>query len=126
MVFGSILKELQGGIRQGTRFGTKNVRKLSGFKVKVFLLLVPGILLGHYIDQIVDKLKREQKLGKGVLRYVILQTVFSALVMYLMSIYSLEYTNEFQNTYAGLFFVSLFFGMQTNYIVNLQQVLGKL
>jgi hypothetical protein len=36
------------------------------------------------------------------------------------------YAAEFQGTLTGIFFVALFFVVQTNFITNIQTVLGKL
>lgn len=121
-----VVSNISTSIKSGTSFGKSDVKYLGGFKIKVLTLLIPGILLGHYVDQIVNKMKRNKVFGEGVLNYIILQTIISMSVIYLLFYLNKSYTKEFQNTYAGLFFVSLYFGMQTNYISNLQKLLGEL
>lgn len=121
-----VVSNISTSIKNGTSFGKKDVKYLGGFKIKVLSLLIPGILLGHYVDQIVNKMKRNKVFGEVVLNYIILQTIISMSVIYLLFYLNKSYTNEFQNTYAGLFFVSLYFGMQTNYVSNLQKILGEL
>jgi hypothetical protein len=114
-------------IYEGTDFGTFKYRNHFGsFVIKIVSLIVPGIIFGHYIDQYVNKWKTEERFGNQVISYIVLQTFLDIMVVYSLHRLNKKYTEEFQNTFAGLFFVSLFFGMQANYVSNLQQLLGKL
>ena len=123
-VVNTISSELQTAIAEGSSFGTKNTTKLSGFIVKVMFLIIPGIVLGHYIDQYIAKLKRTNQLGNSPVAYIGAQLLTNIAVLYGISKLNKAYTQEFQNTYAGLFFVSLFFGMQTNLISSIQEALN--
>jgi hypothetical protein len=113
-------------IEEGLTFGKSNSTRFGGLLIKTIALLVPGIILGYVIDTLSYKWKEEKKFGDNLLTYVVIQTILSICVFYLLIITVTKYTFEFQNTYSGLYFVSLFFGMQTNYITNLQQLLKSL
>lgn len=89
--------------------------------VKSALLIIPAIILGHYLDEFVNKLGIENKTYS-----VTLQTFLNILVIYILHTFMRSYAKEFQMTLAGLFFSALFFGMQTNYISNLKSLLPKL
>jgi hypothetical protein len=80
--------------------------------------IVPGILLGHYLDNSIKKLNLDTK------HSVALQTFLNISLIFVINKISFEYAREFQITFAGLFFSSLFFGMQTNYIDNIKKLLG--
>ncbi len=116
----SVISELKNTLAEGTNFGPKDNSRLPAFTLKVILLLIPGVFFGHYVDQFVNKLKQQETLGNNLLTYVFVQTMISISIIYTLSKINKPYTQEFQNTYAGLFFVSLFFGMQVNYVSNLK------
>lgn len=118
-----IQKFIEKDLEEGLTFGKKNSRRFGGLLVKTIALLIPGIVLGYVIDTFSYKWKEEKKFGDSLLTYVVIQTLLSIGVFYLLISTVTKYTFEFQNTYSGLYFVSLFFGMQTNYITNLQQLL---
>lgn len=121
-----IVKEINKDIREGIKFGKKDSTRFGSLMLKTMSLLIPGIVLGHIIDRITNKLKEEKKFGENILTYIIIQTILSISVFYMLISKVKTYTYEFQNTYSGLYFVSLFFGMQTMYIKNLQEYLyGK-
>lgn len=112
-------------IYAGFDFGKKTTKKdFLSFSIKILVLLIPGILLGYYIDKIVKDLYDKQKFGKKVIYYICYQTMLSIIVLYILS-YMSHYTEEFQNTFAGLYFTAFFFGMQTNYTSYLQRFLGE-
>lgn len=95
--------------------------KNEGFfvmNVRSMMLIVPAIILGHYLDESVDRLKL------STLKSVVLQTFLNVFLIYLLHKISVSYTKEFQVSLAGLFFSALFFGMQTNYIKNLKVLLA--
>lgn len=85
--------------------------------VRSMILILPAIILGHYLDEFVDRSDLDTK------KSVALQTFLNILIMYLIHKISKTYTQEFQVSLAGLFFSALFFGMQTNYIKNLKILL---
>jgi hypothetical protein len=89
--------------------------------IKSLMLIVPAIFMGHYLDELVEKLDIKDKV-----RSVALQTFLNVLVIYVIHKIWSAYTKEFQVSLAGLFFSALFFGMQTNYIRDLKGLLPQL
>jgi biotin transporter BioY len=85
------------------------------------ILIVPAIFMGHYIDELVEKMNIKDKTMS-----VTLQTFVNVLVIYILHKVWLSYTKEFQVSLAGLFFSALFFGMQTNYIRDIKGLLPQL
>jgi len=105
-------------------FGKRDQTNFIKLSVKILSLLIPGILLGHYLDQGINRLKQQQLLP-NLFWYIALQTLIMIVIFYILIMYSKNFTLEFQSTYAGLFFVAFFFGIQSNYISNVQELLGK-
>jgi hypothetical protein len=85
--------------------------------LRSMLLILPAIILGHYLDEFVDKAKLDAK------KSVALQTFLNIFIIYVLHNISKTYTREFQVSLAGLFFSALFFGMQTNYLRNIKILL---
>lgn len=85
--------------------------------VRSMILIVPAIILGHYLDEFVERTKLTK------LKSIILQTILNILIIYMLHKVNAAYTREFQVSLGGLFFSALFFGMQTNYIKNLKYIL---
>lgn len=101
------------------KFGIPDTRNdtFVNMNSKSLAFIIPGILLGHYIDKSISKLNLETK------RSVALQTFINIFIIYFLNKLSYSYAIEFQLTFAGLFFSSLYFGMQTNYIDNIKKIL---
>lgn len=111
-------------ISNGFHFNNKNPSKILPLTVKVFTFLFPGVVLGHYIDQYINKLKNEKRLGNNLLVYIFIQTVVSVMIVYYLVNFAKSYTKEIESSIAGVFFASLYFNMQTHYIDNIQHYLG--
>lgn len=86
--------------------------------VKSMMLIIPAIILGHYIDTVIEKLRLNKY------KSVTLQTFLNIFIIYVLHRININYAKEFQMTLAGLFFSALFFGMQTNYIRNIKLILN--
>lgn len=110
-------------IREGTDFSKKDNMHFVSFVLKCVALSIPAIILGYDIDKRVEKWKNKSVLGDNLGIYIFTQTAIIIVTIYLLYLISSNYTAEFQNTFPGLLFGFLFFGMQTNYIVNLQKML---
>lgn len=96
--------------------------KNEGFfimNVKSMMLIIPAIILGHYLDELVKKCNLTLK------KSVVLQTFLNIFLIYMLHKINYTYTKEFQVSIAGLFFSALFFGMQTNYMNNLKKFLSS-
>lgn len=90
---------------------------------KSLALMIPAIFLGHYLDEFVKWLQKHKKLGRRTGSYVLAQIFLNTTLIYAIYKMNYRYANEFQMTYAGLFFSALFFGMQINFITNLKSLL---
>lgn len=92
--------------------------------LKSIALLIPGMILGHYIDKYIHQLEKKEVLGKSMLAYVVIQSAINIAIIFGLHYIYHKYTDEFQRTLPGLYFSGLFFGLQVNYIQNIQQLLG--
>ncbi len=89
--------------------------------IRSMILILPAIFMGHYLDELVEKMNIKNKTQS-----VLFQTFLNILIIYILHKISSAYTKEFQVSLAGLFFSALFFGMQTNYIHDLKNLLPQL
>lgn len=109
------------------RFGEEAVSDIVPFTIKFLWFVVPAALLGHVIDQGVLVAQRRRMFGEGrsaKMGYLGLQLL--AWLLLFFGFYNLTpgYAREFQGTAAGIFFIALFFAVQTNFVTNLQAVLN--
>ena len=110
------------GIKNALDFGNSSkIQKyerthFATFFLKTVLMIVPAIVLGHYIDEYMDHLHKHRKLGEKAMTYILAQTMLSIIVVYILYRMFRHYADEFQTTSAGLFFSALFWGFQTKYI----------
>lgn len=109
---------------EGFQFGKLTHTEFIPFTIKFIALAVPGVVLGHYLDQGVYKLQTLHVFGEKEFAYVCLQMMAWVLMFYGLLTCMTDYAEEFQGSVAGIFFVALFFTVQTNYVTNLQHVLG--
>ena len=110
-------------IQRATDFGTFRSRKnFFSFALKCVFYIVPAIILGNYTDVAIRKIQTN---NEDVLYYILLQTFVIIATLYIFLQFLTKYTNEFQVTIAGGFFAVLYFGMQTNYIVMIQEYMGS-
>lgn len=92
--------------------------------LKSFMLLIPGAILGHYVDMAIRSIQDKKQLGSEVWKYVLFQSIINILIIFALHKIHRSYTDEFQRTLPGLYFSGLFFGLQMNYIKNVQTLLG--
>lgn len=112
-------------IQRATDFGTFRSREnFLSFTLKCIFYIVPAVFLGNITDITIQKIKNKKELGDYMLYYILLQTIVIITTLYLILIFSSNYTNEFQLTMAGGFFVVLYFGIQTNYIDMIKQYIN--
>ena len=102
-------------------FGQPDTKNESFMRLnaKTLAMIIPAIVLGHYID--VFMTRQSKRFSKRV--SVLVQTLINVSVIYVLHIIDYAYAKEFQTTFAGLFFSGLFFGLQTNYISNIKSIL---
>lgn len=119
----SITSQLTEDLTSGFSFGKEdNQKTFLSFTIKVVTLLIPGIVLGYYIDKFVKDLYDKKKLGNKIIYYIAIQTLISIAVIYILS--KFKYTDEFQYKLAGMYFSGIFFGIQHNYLTFLQTFLN--
>ena len=109
------------------RFGEEAVSEFFPFTLKFLSFVVPSILLGHLIDQGVWALQRRKTLAEGRMGktgYLAIQLFIWLLLFFGFYNLTPNYAREFQGTAAGIFFIALFFAVQTNFVTNLQSVLN--
>ena len=113
-------------LHRATDFGTLRSREnFLSFTLKIMFYIVPAVIIGNYTDAIVKKLQKDKLLGDNVLYYILLQTFIIVSTIYLFAVYMSDYAREFQMTLAGMYFVVLYFNIQTNYIVMIQEYMHQ-
>ena len=122
----SLKKYINHSVSDGISFGHETYDTFLSFTIKFISHSLPSILVGHYLDQGVFYAQREALLGSLPLSYVLLQISIWMLFFYGIFHILPLYTSEFQGSLTGIFFVTLFFIVQTNFIRNIQIVLGVL
>lgn len=108
-------------LHKAFQFGTPDPHSVRGFSLRFLMLAVPGVLLGHFLDELV--LVAQQRYDLTAVSCLLLQTMAWVGFFLVLHNYAPRYGAEFQSSYAGLAFVSLFFTVQTNYVINLQKAL---
>lgn len=112
-------------MERATDFGSVRSRKhFLSFLLKIWLYILPAIILGNYTDITIQKMETYQLLGENTFYYILLQTLFIISTLYLFVILFYDFMSEFTNTIAGSYFIVLYFGMQTNYIHMLKDLLN--
>jgi len=94
---------------------------VEGFVTRFLLLAIPGTVLGHLIDE--GLLAAQQRLRLHAATCLLIQTAIWVVFFFVIHDFLPHFGAEFQSSYAGLAFVTLFFTVQTNYVTNLQAVL---
>ena len=104
-------------------FGTFRSRdSVFSFTIKIILYIIPAVVFGAYTDKMIQTLYGYKIFGESMISYVIAQTGLIILTMYvLISIFE-NFTSEFQKTTAGTYFIVLYFGLQTDYIKMIKDV----
>ena len=125
-VIRKIEKNLLHSVTEGLTFGSDNYTSMLSFTIRIITLALPGIVLGHYLDQGIYWTKKQKLLGASAVSYMVAQILAWVLIFYSIFIFASSYAMEFQGTVAGIFFVTLFFTVQTNFVTNLQTVLGTI
>jgi hypothetical protein len=110
-----------------TNFGTFRYQNdLLSFILKIMIYIIPAIILGHFIDIVVKKNRNHNVFGNNIIYYIILQTILNIVNLYLFVLFLPKFTSEFQTTISGLYFIVLYFNMQTNYLDMLKEYMNSL
>jgi len=112
--------------QRATAFGTFRSRSsFASFALKILLYILPAVLLGYSTDRFIKILKKEQVLGKNLLFYILTQTFLIIATVYILFVFLVDFMSEFQVTFAGGFFIVLYFGIQLNYIQMIQTYMDQ-
>jgi len=119
--------KLSNVLKRSTDFGTVCSRDdLLSFTIKVIIYIVPSLLIGDIIDKTVLKFENQKTFGTYKLNYILFQTLFNIITLYIFIVLFPKYMSEFQMTMPGVYFITLYFGMQTNYMSMLKQYMNSL
>lgn len=114
-------------IDRATDFGTLRSRNdLLSFTLKIIVYIIPAVILGHFTDITVKKYRTHNVFGKNIIYYILLQTIFNIVTLYLFILFLPRFMSEFQTTISGGYFIVLYFSMQTNYIYMLKEYINNL
>jgi hypothetical protein len=122
----SIKKYVHRSVLDGLSFGHEKYDTFLSFTIKFVSHSFPAIIVGHYLDQGIYYVQREKYLCNLTLSYTMLHIDAWMILFYGLFHLLPSYAAEFQGTLTGIFFITLFFIVQTNFITNIQTVLGKL
>ncbi len=86
--------------------------------------IVPAVILGHSTDIAVKKMRFDKVFGEVTIYYILFQTLFNIVTLYLFILFLPNFMSEFQQTISGGYFIVLYFGMQTNYIDMLKEYIA--
>jgi hypothetical protein len=112
-------------IDRSTDFGTFRSRNdLLSFTLKIFFYIIPALILGQSTDIVVQKMIIHKSFGDDIIYYILFQTMLNIITLYLFILYLPNFMSEFQLTISGGYFIILYFGMQTNYIVILKKFMN--
>lgn len=112
-------------IDRSTDFGTFRSRNdLISFTLKIIFYIIPALILGHSTDIVVQKMMNYNSLGNDIIYYILFQTMLNIVTLYLFILCLPKFISEFQVTISGGYFIVLYFGMQTNYIVLLKKYMN--
>ena len=113
-------------ITEGFSFGQEKYSTIVSFGLKVAIHSLPGFIIGHFLDEGVFWLKKNNILGDYLLTYILFQISVWVTMFYLLFQLLPSYANEFQGNIAGIFFVTLFFLAQIHIITNIKLWLGTI
>lgn len=118
--------DLNNILKKATNFKDRHSQKnFIAFVIKCFFFIIPAIVLGNYTDRMVEKIKKNKILGSNTLYYILLQTIIIIISLYLILLISSDYINSFGFTLSGNLFISLYVGIQINYILMIKEYLNK-
>ena len=114
-------------IDRATDFGTLHAQNnLLSFTLQMMIYIVPAVILGHFTDIVIKKIKSDNVFGKVIINYILLQTMLNIVTLYLFILFLPKFMSEFQTTLSGLYFTALYFSMQPNYIDMLKEYMNSL
>jgi hypothetical protein len=120
------LMDLNNILKKATNFKDRHSQKnFIAFVIKCFFFIIPALLLGNYTDRTVEKIKKNKIFGNNTFFYIFFQTMIIIISLYLILLISTDYINSFGFTLSGNLFITLYFGIQINYILMIKDFLNK-
>ena len=99
-------------------------KSLTGFVLKVLLMMLPAVILALITDSVMCSF--QTKTGTSAITCVLMQTSIIILTIYSLRTCAPYATKEFQTTLAGVFFISLYFGLQQTYYSSIHTAFNDL
>lgn len=111
-------------IEQGLDFGTlRSQNHFFSFILKSLLYIIPAIILGKFTDNTIKSIIENKYFGNNnIIYYILLQTLIILSTFYIFILLLKSYSNEFQLSIPGIFFIVLYFGTQVNYINMINEI----
>ena len=110
-------------VTEGLSFGNQNYTSILSFTIRIIAEALPGTILGHYLDQGLFWTQQQKWMGTSAIPYTLAQIVAWIVIFYSLLHFIPSYAAELTGL-SGIFFITLFFLVQTNFVTNLQTVLG--
>ena len=108
-------------------FGSRKSRNnICSFTLKILFYIIPAVILGHFTDRMINIVEDHKMFGDNLFHYIFLQTVLIISTFYILIVLLKRFVSEFQTTIPGTFFVVVYWGMQTNYIIMLKKLMDSL
>ena len=108
-------------IQRATDFGNIRSREnFFSFTLKFIFYIIPAIILGNYTDLIVKTFKQYKTFGEYLIYYILFQTFIIISTLYIILVFLSDFSSEFQITLAGSYFIVLYFGIQSNYLLMIK------
>ena len=111
-------------IERATDFGSRRSQKnFFSFTLKILFYIIPAVIIGNYTDNSIKNLKTYKILGDNDLYYFALQSLLIITTLYVFAVFFEKMMREIHNTISGVYFIVLYFGIQTNYIYMIKNYL---
>lgn len=110
-------------LNRATDFGSlSHQNDFISFTIKIFIYIIPATLLGDFIDKSIVTMEEKEVLGGDThALYILLQTFVNISILYLFILFLPDFLKEFQSTMPGVYFITLYFTMQTNYMNSIKE-----
>lgn len=109
-------------LKRATEFGSLSHQDdFISFTIKIIIYIIPATLLGDFIDKSIVTMEKKEVLGDNIALYISLQTFVNILILYLFILFLPDFLKEFQSTMPGVYFITLYFTMQTNYMNSIKE-----
>jgi uncharacterized membrane protein len=103
-----------------TDFGNEKAEKNNiSFVLKILLYAVIGAVLGLIQDKTMKRLQDNKILGESSIIYILIQIITNLAVIISIRYSFRSFSEEFQQTISGIFYVWLYCSVQSNFMNNI-------